>query len=113
MQHSIAPRDPQHEQDHVADHVLNAGVMSADVSPRAMRLRCADPLRANRVEGCLLLVSQRSIEVIHRDAHGLHRLQHGVEPFANSCEPRRWRQPILCRVWHDALSMSAAWAAAL
>src|SRR5258705_3527447 len=95
MSHSVPPPSPC-ERDHPPDDLLNAGVASADVSPPAIRLiGCAHPLRADRVEGCLLLVSERSVEVIHRHAHGPHRLQHGVEPFADSCEPCRRRQRIL------------------
>src|SRR5258707_1721659 len=55
----------------------------------------ASLLRTDRVEGRFLLVGQRSIEVIHRHAHGLHRLQHGVEPLANGCEACRRRPRVL------------------
>src|SRR5258705_7775583 len=55
----------------------------------------ASLLRTDRVEGRFLLVGQRSIEVIHRHAHGLHRLHHGVEPLANGCEACRRRPRVL------------------
>jgi hypothetical protein len=43
-----------------------------------------------------LLIGERSIEVIHRGLHHLQRFQHGIQPFSDRCEPRWWRQPILC-----------------
>jgi hypothetical protein len=43
----------------------------------------ARALRTDGVEPRLLLVVQRSVEVIERQMHGLDRLQHRVEPFAD------------------------------
>lgn len=62
----------------------------------ARAIGCADPPGANCVERSLLLIGERSIEVIHRGLHHLQRFQHGIQPFSDRCEPRWWRQPILC-----------------
>src|ERR1700704_3248028 len=51
LSHSVAPRASPRGRDHAPDHLLNAGVASAEVSPPAIRLiGCAHPLRADRVE---------------------------------------------------------------
>src|SRR6202171_1939013 len=45
LSHSVAPRASPRGRDHAPDHLLNAGVASADVSPPAIRLiGCAHPL---------------------------------------------------------------------
>ena len=69
------------------------------------------PCAAGRsIELRLLLVGQRSVERVERRAHRLHRLQHDVEPFADRGKPGRRRHAL--SGWHEALSMSAALAAA-
>src|SRR6202022_4579975 len=42
----------------------------------------------DRLELRLLLIAERGIEILKRGAHQLDRLQHGIEPLADSHQPR-------------------------
>jgi hypothetical protein len=63
--------------------------------PRVGLIRQSCSLRAYRLELGLLLLAQRSIEIVKCQAHGLDCLQHVVEPFADGRKPCRWRDRIV------------------
>src|SRR5260370_22025184 len=50
---------------------------------------------ADRLELRLLFIAQRCVEIVKGRAYQLDRLQHGVEPFTDCCEPCGWRKCIV------------------
>ncbi len=47
---------------------------------------------AEPIETFLLLVAQRSVKLLERGLHGLHRAQHRVEPLLHRLQAADWRE---------------------